>query len=312
MNELDHSSVRNQRPAPFGHVFVATDFSAGAGQAIARAGRLPLAERAKITVVHVLSDLIPKKARADAEKMARRQLDQATKSISKVASALGRRDIKISAELCQGPAYVEIIRHARAVAADLIVIGRHGRRRVRDMFIGSTAERVIRAGDLPVLVVIRKARGSYHRPLLAVDLEDTCRSVVTVALRALGPEVTSGTMVHAYHVPFEGFITPRASPGDMTEFRKEYRQRAVSGLAKLQASLGDLGLRWQSVIVRVDARTAILAEAVRRRTDLLALGTHGRSGIAHALIGSVAEWVIQAAACDVLVARPARVPFELP
>jgi nucleotide-binding universal stress UspA family protein len=119
-------------------------------------------------------------------------------------------------------------------------------------------------------------------------------------------------MVHAYHVPFEGFITPGASPGDMTDLRKEYRQMAVSGIAKLQASLSALGVRWQTVILRGDPRTVILAEAIRRWTDLLAVGTHGRSGLAHALIGSVAEWVIQAAACDVLVARPARVSFELP
>jgi nucleotide-binding universal stress UspA family protein len=305
-------STKNERPAPFEHIFVATDFSAGAAQAIARAGRLPLAEGGKVTITHVLSDRIPKKARADAEKLARRHLEQASKSLRKAAAALGRRDINVLSELCEGQPYVELIRHARSVGADLIVIGRHGRRPVRDMFIGSTAERVIRAGDLPVLVVSRKASRSYRRPLLAVDLEDTCRSVVTVALRALGPEVTNATMVHAYHVPFEGFITPGASPGDMTDLRKEYRQMAVSGLARLQASLSPLGVQWQTVIVRGDPRTAMLAEAVRRRADLIAVGTHGRSGIAHALIGSVAEWVIQTAACDVLVARPARVSFELP
>lgn len=305
-------STKNERPAPFEHIFVATDFSAGAAQAIARAGRLPLAEGGKVTITHVLSDRIPKKARADAEKLARRHLEQASKSLRKAAAALGRRDINVLSELCEGQPYVELIRHARSVGADLIVIGRHGRRPVRDMFIGSTAERVIRAGDLPVLVVSRKASRSYRRPLLAVDLEDTCRSVVTVALRALGPEVTNATMVHAYHVPFEGFITPGASPGDMTDLRKEYRQMAVSGLAKLQASLSPLGVQWQTVTVRGDPRTAMLAEAVRRRADLIAVGTHGRSGIAHALIGSVAEWVIQTAACDVLVARPARVSFELP
>jgi nucleotide-binding universal stress UspA family protein len=119
-------------------------------------------------------------------------------------------------------------------------------------------------------------------------------------------------MVHAYHVPFEGFITPAAAPGDMTELRKEYRRKAASGLARLQASLGALGVRWQTSILRGDPRTVILAEAVRRRIDLLAVGTHGRQGLSHALIGSVAEWVIQAATCDVLVARSARVSFELP
>ncbi len=306
------SSTEDARPAPFEHLFVATDFSAGAAGAIARAGRLPLAERAKVTVIHVLSDRIPKKARGAAEEFARRQLEQVGRRLRKAAAAPGRRAVEVCAELCQGQPYVEIIRHARSVAADLVVIGRHGRRPVRDMFIGSTAERVIRAGDLPVLVVSRAGSRGYRRPLLAVDLEDTCRSVFTVALRALGPEVTSGTMVHAYHVPFEGFMTRGAVPGAMTHIREEYRQMAASGLAKFQASLGALGVQWQAVLVRGDPRAALLSEVVRCRADLVVVGTHGRSGIAHALVGSVAEWVIQTAACDVLVARPARVSFELP
>jgi nucleotide-binding universal stress UspA family protein len=312
MDERGDSMITVSRPKPFEHLFVATDFSAGAARAIGRAARLPSAERGRVTVVHVLSDRIPRKARADAEKLARRNLDEAMKSVIETAAAQGRRAISVTSELCKGEAYVDIIRHARSVAADLIVLGRHGARPIRDMFIGSTAERVIRASDLPVLVVSRKANRPYRRPLLAVDLEDTCRSVVTVALRALGPEVASATMVHAYHVPFEGFMTAGISAGEMTDLHKEYRNTAASGLAKLQASLRDLGVRWQTVIVRGDPRRAILDEAVRRRVDLLTLGTHGRSGIAHVLLGSVAESVIQAAACDVLVARPARVSFELP
>jgi nucleotide-binding universal stress UspA family protein len=312
MNETEDPRSRTTRPAPFEHVFVATDFSPGGARAAARAGRLPLAKRGKITIVHVLADRAPQKARASAEKVAGRQLEEVTTSLSAAAAALSRRDIKVTSDLRRGEPYVEIIRHARSVGADLVVLGRHGRRRVRDMFIGSTAERVIRAGDLPVLVVSRKASNRYRRPVLAVDLEDTCRSVVTVALRILGPEVTSAIMVHAYHVPFEGLITPGVSPGEMTDLRKEYKQAAMSGLARLQASIGDLGVRWRTTVVRGDPRTAILAESIRRRADILAVGTHGRSGISHALLGSVAEWVIQAAACDVLVGRPARVSFELP
>lgn len=306
------ASTVTHRRTPFEHVFVATDFSAGAARAIARAGRLPLDEGGRVTVAHVLSDRIPKKARGDAEKLARRRLERLSKGLSKAAAAQGRRDIEFSSELCQGQPYVEIIRRARSLGADVIVIGRHGRRPVRDMLIGSTAERVIRAGDLPMLVVSRRAHRPYLRPLLAVDLEDTCRAVIVLASRVVSPEVTSGTMVHAYHVPFEGFMSPGALPGDMTDLRKEYRRMAAAGLTKLQASLGGPGLRWQAVIVRGDARTAILAEAARRRTDLVVVGTHGRSGIAHALIGSVAEWVVRAATCDVLVGRPTRVSFALP
>ena len=51
---------RTNVPAPLEHLLVAIDFSVGAANAIARAGRLPLAERGKVTVVHVLSVRIPK------------------------------------------------------------------------------------------------------------------------------------------------------------------------------------------------------------------------------------------------------------
>jgi nucleotide-binding universal stress UspA family protein len=312
MSEPNDQSTTSLRPPPLEHIFVATDFSRGAAQAVDRAALLPLARGGRVSLVHVLPPGLPDKARASAEEAANLQLEQAAAAFSRSTSSAGRDDIRISPELCQGQAYVEIIRRARSAGADLLVLGRHGRRPVKDMFIGSTAERVIRTGDLAVLVVSHKAARSYRRPLLAVDLEDTSRSVVGVMLRVLGPEVNVVTMVHAYHVPFEGFLSPGVSSTEMTRFRKEYRHAAASGLAKLQASLADLGMTWRTSILRGDPRTAIVAEAVRHRADLLTVGTHGRSGLSHALLGSVAEWVIQAAACDVLVARPARVSFELP
>jgi universal stress protein A len=56
----------------------------------------------------------------------------------------------------------------------------------------------------------------------------------------------------------------------------------------------------------------ILDLAAERVCDLVALGTHGRSGLAHVLIGSVAEGVVRTARCDVVVARPLELPFSLP
>jgi nucleotide-binding universal stress UspA family protein len=53
-------------------------------------------------------------------------------------------------------------------------------------------------------------------------------------------------------------------------------------------------------------------EAARRRADLIVLGTHERSGVSHALIGSVAEFVVTEATCDVAITRPMRYSFELP
>ncbi|CAN5923971.1 universal stress protein [soil metagenome] len=301
-----------RRGSPLAHVLVATDFTAGAAHAAARAAGLPLAKGARLSILHVLPDRLPQKLRASAEAEARRQLGRVTRAVSKAVSARGRSDLAIASDFCAGQAYVEIIRRARSAGAELIVLGRHGRRPFKDMFLGSTASRVLRAGDVPVLVVSRRPARPYRRPMVAVDLEDTSRAVVDLALRVLAPEVSSAVLAHAYHVPFEGFLTPGARPGDVTELRKEYLGIARSSLVRLIASLGPCGVAWETSVRRGDPRSVILLDAARQRADLLVIGTHGRSGLAHALIGSVAEGIVDSAPLDVLVARPARLSFELP
>src|SRR5690606_22683863 len=133
---------------------VPTDFTEGSRAAIDRAVALPLAPDARIAIVHVLPGSIPAKVRAEVEARARRCLADAVARASAVKS--GEREV--TSKLLRGEAHVEIIRHARSIDAELIVIGRHGRRPVRDLFLGTTATRVIRLGDTPVLVV--KARGA--------------------------------------------------------------------------------------------------------------------------------------------------------
>jgi nucleotide-binding universal stress UspA family protein len=86
----------------------------------------------------------------------------------------------------------------------------------------------------------------------------------------------------------------------------------VTGLAKVLAPYPSIGVQWKTFVRQGDPRSVVLAAAARLEADVLAVGTHGRAGIAHALVGSVAEWVITAATCDVLIARPVRFSFELP
>jgi nucleotide-binding universal stress UspA family protein len=296
-------------PARLQRVVVATDFSAGGARALARAARLPIAARARVALLHVLPDDLPASVRARAGARARSRLREAE---ARFRSLIGRRTCAIRSELCRGQPFVEIIRRARLARADLVVLGRHGRRPIRDVFIGSTASRVIRMGDVPVLIVKRSGTRGYRRPVVAVDLSDTSPLLVDLTRRILGADVASVSLVHAYHVPFEGFSNPGVGPTGTSALRQQYRQRAAADMARLQTWLGDLGTAWHATIVHGDPDAVIAAEIVRHRADLLAIGTHARSGVVHALLGSVAESLIGSATCDVLVGRPARVSFELP
>ncbi len=291
-------------PRPFRAVLVPTDFTEGSRVAIDRALALPLAPNVRIEIVHVLPRSIPSKVRAKVEAAARESL---ANSVARARSARGG-EFEVTSELVRGEAYVEIIRHARNIDADLIVIGRHGRHPVRDLFIGTTATRVARMGDTPVLVVKTAGAKPYRSPLIATDLGDTSRHTLELGLRIIGRRATV-RVVHAFHVPFESFMAPTRAA--LAEVRTPYREKAVAQLDALLAPYEDR-VRWRKIVRAGDARSIVLDEATRGRVDVIAIGTHGRSGLSRALIGSVAEDVIANAACDVLVARPVRFSFAPP
>jgi nucleotide-binding universal stress UspA family protein len=286
-------------PDMFSRVLVATDFTDGAAAALDRALRLPLAADARIDVVHVI--------RPGDDRVGEDRVGEALEAeLQRAREASGNRTATLRGACVKGKAFVEIIRAARRGDADLVVIGVHGARPFRDVFIGSTASRVVRMGDLPVLLVRRAATAPYRNALVAVALEDTDRRLVQLGLALTE---TAPAVVHAVHVPFESFQAPTAAAA--AELRASYE---AAELARTRASLADFAGadNWHVSVSAGDVRAVVLEEARRRESDLLVVGTHARSGIAHALLGSVAETALAHASCDVLVARPTRFTFELP
>lgn len=81
--------------------------------------------------------------------------------------------MRLETRIERGRPYASIARYAAEHAVDLVVLGRHGRRLVRDLFIGSTAGRVIRASTKSVLVVHGPVTAGYRRPLVPVDLDES-------------------------------------------------------------------------------------------------------------------------------------------
>jgi nucleotide-binding universal stress UspA family protein len=303
---------RDLTRAGFKTLLVATDFTPGAAWAAGRAALLPFAPGAEVLLLHVLPDGMPADLHARADQDARRALDEVVLPAFRAAKAAGGGGATPSPGVRIGMPYVEIIREARTRAADLIVLGRHGRRGIRDLFLGSTAERVIRMGGAPVLVVNRRPARPYRRMLIALDLGDTSRATVELALRVAGGGEVEMILLHACGTPFQGFFASGLTPAELDAYRRERHVASLSLLRGFQESLGDRGVSWRTTVRSGDPRVEILCEAERRRADLIVLGTHGRTGVSHALLGSVAEWIVRRAERDVLVARAAPVSFDPP
>jgi nucleotide-binding universal stress UspA family protein len=282
---------------PLTSVVVPTDFSAGAQGALERALHLPLGPVTKITVIHALPDDIPGKLRRQAIEEAERSLAKAVARVHGLAQERGLSPAQFVTDVVEGDAAQQIIKRARTVEADVVVLGRHGRRPLADLFMGSTAAKVLRLGDVPVLLSQLPPQVAWERALVAVDLKRSSVDLVKAArpMLSLAKDVT---VFHASRVPFEEYVT---MPGELSRaFREDYLKDAQDDLATL---LKKTGLTALAVAQPGDPRLLVL-EAVRQRNiELLVVGRHEKKRLQRLFVGSVAEWLLNHAKCDVLALR---------
>jgi nucleotide-binding universal stress UspA family protein len=286
-------------------LLIPTDLTAISDRVIGRVALLPLSDRARLTLLHVVPKTLPHRAQRAAARDARETLAEEVTHLEKTLP----KSVKVDSVVKVGVAASEIASRARAVKAELIVMGRGGGRALRDLFLGSTAERVIRRGQLPVLVVRLAPRAPYARPALALDLDEAAREVVTF-VRQISPPGPPVTIIHASDPP-GGIVYRGISKEAADEHIAQYRRRAVLKLKQLVTSaLADAKLAqtdvpfWRIDVPSGSARGTIEKVVRRRKIDLLVLGTHGYSGLAHAFLGTVAGDVLRQVRCDVLVVPP--------
>lgn len=292
-----------------GNLVIPTDFSPGARLALERAALLPVRRGATLHVLHVVSDAHDPRVADRMTGAAQEWLGDARQELFGMLAAAGTTEREVVVTIGHGKPFVEVVRSAHHGRAELVVIGRHGHRTFRDLLIGSTAERVIRKGDVSVLVVATAADKPYQRPLVAVDLGDSARLALELAARIADPAGEPIEVLHVVELPITHAAGAEAALG-LVPLRLEREERARLELAAFLDQAG-VASRCNLVIRTGDPRQVILDEARARGSDLIALGTHGRTGLTHALLGSVAEGVLRSAAVDVLVARLPRTDVEL-
>jgi nucleotide-binding universal stress UspA family protein len=216
--------------------------------------------------------------------------------LAKACGALRSAGVNAHLELRQGMAAEEILRAARERKVDLIAMSSHGRGGVVRMIAGSVAEEVLRKTELPILitrpnVVVHE----WNRIVVALDGSERSESILPEAvrlarklhaeidvLRVAMPTVAAG----AGEAPI---IVPPEDP-------MPYLKSVVRGLEKE-------GVRARAVGLEGRAAQAILSHLEDSKASLLCMTTHGRSGLARLLLGSVAEEVVRKTPCPVLLRR---------
>jgi len=289
-------------------ILAASDLSEKSRVALSRAALLASDHGARLELLHVVEDVDREQHLAPHPSQAHQV---ALHRLTEEASAAIPGGIAYHCRVDAGKAFVAIIRAARQMPADLIVIAAHGSHSIRDIFLGTTAEKVVRKGGLPVLVAKNPSVAPYRRVLVPTDFSEASRQAMFAAL-ALAPKAHLD-LLHVYEAWGEGRLSLADPSGEARErYRQQAREGAEAAMAEWLRGI-DLGSRQVKRHFRHGHPGALIPQvAGELKADLVAMGTAGRTGLPYILLGSVAEHVLREAPCDVLTVRPAGFRFELP
>lgn len=281
-------------------VLVPLDGSQLAEHALPFAVRVTLGSQGKLVLVRATMNIAAVRVgTASAMRIAadrqRVELAEARVALAKVREDLRPIWANVEAIAIPGPAAWAILDQARERLADLIVMSSHGRSGVERSLFGSVADEVLREGPVPVLLVgsacAEWPEQRTLRLLVALDGSPLAEAALDPALKLaswLGAEIVLVRVVEQTH-------------------NGEAEREAHDYLDPIARRIREAGKNVQVAVPVGVAAPAIVETAQTTAADVIALATHGRSGLARIVLGSVATGTLQRAHVPVLLVRNVRV-----
>jgi universal stress protein E len=282
-------------------ILAASDFSTRSNRALRQAGLLAQTSRAQLALVHVVDDDQPE-ALVDMEKR------EAARILAEQMSVMDElQGVECRPIVAVGAPFSGILEAAASTRADLVVMGSHRKQILRDIFVGTTVERVIRTGPFPVLVVNNEAQRRYEKVMAAVDMSEPSANALRMAKAAGLTGEVGATLLHAFQPLAKGkAFVAGTNESRIIESVAGDRRRATDELIAFMVANGLSPEGW-TLRVEEGAVMEVISHAVAEvQPDLLILGTHGRSGLLKALLGSVTEEALRSLSVDILAVPPVR------
>ena len=145
----------------------------------------------------------------------------------------------------------------------------------------------------------------------AVDFSEPSDHALEYALMICSSFGARLMLLHVIEVPF----LPSYSMGGVPDLDLPLEQLEESARERMEEVLSDCREQYDGVegeVVAGSPFVEIINYAREVRADMIVMGTHGRSGLKHLLIGSVAEKVVRKAPCPVLTVKHPEQDFEMP
>jgi nucleotide-binding universal stress UspA family protein len=291
------------------------DFSIFSRHAVSRAVRLAQWFRSSVTVVHVIYPtpwLQPgepgRPSAAEAQEWLAARRAEHAQDLERMIAPHRHCGVAIDARLVDGEEAAQIRQLALALPADLIVMGTHGYGGFKHLLLGSVAEKLLRVAPCPVLTVGgEEAKAAqdhmFHRIVCALDLTDSSRHTLDVALSLADETLARMTLIHLVEsLPGEAAAQLCLANPELGPLRRDLQQLAREHLHTMAAE-HPMACELDEVVGFGTAWRGIVEEARRIHADLIVVGAHAHGPVARVLLGTTASHVVREAPCPVLVVR---------
>ena len=309
------------------NILVPVDFSDHSKDAVKAALRLKDDFGAALTLLHVFDvtellgmgwtvygEALEGEAVQRMEEDSNRALDEFVKELE-----INQDDIDLI--VARGKPFIEIIQIAKREKSDLIVMGTHGRKGIELVLMGSNAEKVVRKAPCSVMT-LRHEKGKSPQPfpakkiLVPTDFSLTSERAMTMAVEVAAKYNSKIVLLHVFSdfkvedaLQWTSYIN---TPKTEIEMREEIIKRSYDELESFMAKFPVGDVKIEPRVVEDHPHKGILSVAEDDDIDLVVMGTHGRTGVSHLLMGSTAEKVVRTNSCPVLTVKPRNYVFEMP
>lgn len=145
----------------------------------------------------------------------------------------------------------------------------------------------------------------YTRILVAIDGSVPSNRALREAIGLARDQMAQLRIVHVIEDPYAYYTEDSIPPETIAALEQTWRQVGQKILDQAADLARQEGIQPETTLLEQEERvsTVIVTEAARWHADLIVLGTHGRHGLEHLLLGSVAEGVVRTAPVPVLLLR---------
>ncbi len=270
-------------------IIVPIDFSEHSEYALEAAVKLAKGNDAEIIALHMLemSDSVLTSTDAEQQQKAVFFLKLAEKRFNEFLDKPYLKEANVTPLVKHFKVFSEVNDVAKDQGADLIVMGSHGTSGLSEIFVGSNTEKVVRHSEVPVLVLKHKFNKDHLKDV--VFASDFSAESVAVYQKAKTLFQDFKAKLHLLHVNL---------PSDRFRSTNEIDQTVSNFLMKAEGNLDKLSQI--NFVSDYTVEKGVLNFANKIGADLIAVATHGRTGIAHFFEGSISEDIANHAVLPVM------------